>query len=286
MPKYMTGHLPDPPEVVARRAGFHLFKAKRGLGDAPPPLKSENRIHLAVANGGPGILNQADTSSCEGHAHGSGATLRSAIEGKPGPLLSPIAPYTFARMMGRQPGPDGRLPPLADEGTYPSMLLAGMAEWGLCSANDYGDYPASSLTINREPTNLAQLEKCALLKLDGAYFLKSSGDEYVKDLMIALAAGFPCTAAIAASSDAFQEYVGGVLGPLDDAVDHATLWVDYEWDGANLSSLIVYGVNSWGEGWGEADAPGVTGGMYRANRDFVGKYSSSVAVLNLQRLAA
>ena len=45
---YFRGHIPDPPDVVARRKGFHLLKAKRGIGAAPRPL-STNTLESAVA---------------------------------------------------------------------------------------------------------------------------------------------------------------------------------------------------------------------------------------------
>jgi len=286
MPRFKTGHLPDPAEVRRRRAGFHLLKGRKGLGVAPLPLKTNNRQFLPTSRGGPGILDQGQTSSCEGHAHASGITLRFAITGSAIPLVSPVCIYTCARYFARQPTPEGRFLPLTDDGTYPSMVLAGMSEWGVTSATTWGDYPADPVTINNEPT-IEDLESCAEFELEGAYFLQSSGDAFCQDLMTVLAAGYPCSAAIAASSNAFQGYTGGVLGPLDDAVDHASLWIDYEWDGRNYGSLVVYGVNSWGEfQWGEADTTGIRGGMYRCNRDFVSKYSQDCAVLSVLKAAA
>lgn len=283
---YFTGHIPDPPDVVARRKGFHLLKAKRGLGAAPLPLKTNNGAFLAASAGGPGILNQVDTSSCEGHAHGSGITTRFAILGKPIPLVSPKCVYDVARIVSRSPNPDGSIPPLVDEGTEPNLVLAGLGEWGAASAVSWGNYPVSSSTINLEPTPQA-LMLAGDFKLLGAYFLDgSAGDAYLIALMTALAAGYPVTGAIAASSSTFQGYSGGVLPALDADVDHATLWLDYEWDGSNLSSLVVDGVNSWGEVWGAPYAPGVAGGMYQAGRDFLAKYASATAVLDLASTGA
>jgi Papain family cysteine protease len=279
--RFHTGHIPDPPDVVARRKGFHLLKAKRGLGTAALPLQTNNRQWLAKSAGGPGILDQHDTGSCEGHAHASGITLRFAIQQKPIPLVSPVGVYDVARMISRLPNADGSLPPLSDDGTEPGLVMQGLSEWGAVSAATWGDYPASSSTINDEPTP-QEMMLAADFKLAGAYFLTASGDQYLIDLMTALAAGYPVSGAIAASGNAFQGYTGGVLGPLDDDVDHATLWVDYSWDGSNLSSLVVIGANSWGDfQWGESDAPNIAGGMYRANRDFLSKYRSATAVLDL-----
>lgn len=277
-----TGYRPDPHVVVQRRPKFHLLKAGRGLGVSPLPLATNNRAHMAPSVGGPGILQQGNTNACEGHAHASGVTLRYAIQGTPIPLASPICIYQGALMLQRGTNPDGTLPPLRDDGTEPSLIIQAMRQWGIASAAKWGNFPADPATICNEPT-LAQLETAGDFELTGAYFLESSGDQFCTDLMTALAAGYVCTGAIAASGAAFQSYSGGVLPALDNAVDHATLWVDYSWDGSNLSSLVVYGVNSWGEGWGESSAPGIGGGMYRASRDFVAKYSGDCAVLDVSQ---
>jgi len=286
MGKYFTGHIPDPPAVVARRKGFHILKAKRGLGVAPLPLKTNNRAKLLTALGGPGILNQKDTGSCVGHAIASAITLRFALMGKPIPLVSPVGVYDVARMISRSPNADGSLPPLSDDGTEPNLAYSGLAEWGACSAATWGDYPATSATINDEPTP-QDMMLTADFKLSGAYFLDgTAGDQYLRDLMTALAAAYPLSYALAASNNTFQGYTGGVLGPMDDAVDHENYLIDYEWDGSNLSSLIVYGTNSWSEGWGESDVVGIGGGMYRANRQFIAKYSDSTAVVDVSAIGS
>lgn len=77
---FHKGYRSDPEVVRQRRPKFHLLKAARGLGAAPLPLSTNNRQYLLPSAGGPGILNQFQTSSCEGHAHASGITLRFAIE--------------------------------------------------------------------------------------------------------------------------------------------------------------------------------------------------------------
>lgn len=278
-----TGHRPDPEAVRQRRAGFHLLKWRCGIGASALPLSTNNRAFLATAQGGPGMLDQdaeGGTSSCEGHGHASAITLRFAIKQKPIKLVSPDGIYKVARMISRVPNADGTLPPLQDTGTEPSLVIAGIQEWGVCSADTWGYFPVSPATINLEPTP-QQLMADAEFKLNGAYFMQSSGDQFVTDLMTALAAGFPVTSAIAASGSAFQQYTGGVLGALDDGVDHASLWVDFTWNGTDLSSVVFYGVNSWGVGWGESDAPGIAGGMYRFNRDFAAKYAQDACVIDV-----
>lgn len=278
-----TGHKPDPEIVRQRRSKFHMLSAQRGLGAVPWPLSTNNRQFLQVSAGGPGILNQGPTSACEGHAPASGITLSCAIRKKPVPLISPIGLYTMARVLARTPNADGTLPPLTDDGTEPSLVLQAAQQWSILSAASWGNYPANPMTINSEPT-FAELESSGTSAFGGGYFLTSSGDQFCKDVMTAMAAGYVLTGAIAASGATFQNYRGGILPALDDQVDHATLWIDYEWDGTNLSSLVVYGANSWGGepgGWGESDAPGITGGMYRGNRDFLCAYNQDCAVLDV-----
>jgi hypothetical protein len=277
------GYKPDPDVVRQRRPKFPLLKAARGLGVAPLPPSTNNRQFLSVGKGGPGILDQGSTGSCEGHAHASGFTLGAALGGDPVLLRSPIALYTMARILGASPPAGSELPPLEDNGTEPSLVLQAAQLWGAPSAVDWANYPADPATIN-QPPNLGELESAADFKLYGAYFLTSQGEQFCRDLMTALAAKFVCTAAIAASSPAFNSYTGGILSALDADVDHATLWVDYEWDGANLASLVVYGVNSWGVGWGEDDA-GVGGGMYRCNASFLQEYAQDCAVLDVAAIA-
>ena len=257
---YRTGRLADPADVVARRPGVHLHPAIRAMRAAPLPLATNNRVMLDPSRGGPGILDQGQTGSCEGHAHASAVTLYFACLGKAIPLVSPVGLYTGARIVSRQPDADGTLPALSDDGTEPGLIVQAMQTLGACSAATWGDYPADPVTINDEPT-LAKLEAEADFTLDGAYFITSSGDQKVRDLMGCLAAGIPVTDAIPASGPEFQGYTGGVLGALSGPIDHANLIVDYEWDGTNLSSIVLHCVNSWGM-WGEA-------GQYRASRPYL-----------------
>ncbi len=279
---FPTGYRPDPEVVRQRRAKFHHFKAARGLGIASLPLSTSNRQFLAVARGGPGILDQGQTSSCEGHAHASGFTLGMAVRGTPIPLVSPIGLYQMAVIQGLPPAANGELPSsLPDEGTEPSLVIQAAQTWGIASAKTWGKYPADQATIV-VPPDAAELIAASACKLNGAYFMTSERDQYCLDFMTALASKILLTGAIAASSAEFQSYRGGVLGPLDDNVDHATLWIDYEWDGTNLSSLKAWGCNSWGwQQWGTSDVPTIAGGLYQSNRDFLVKYSQETAALDV-----
>lgn len=263
------GHLPDPPDVRARRAGFHILRAKRGL-TAELPL-SVDLSPLVTAAGGPGIFNQGQTGSCEGHAHAGAIGVRFAKLGKPIQTPSPIGIYTLARCIGRQPDANGTLPPLTDDGTEPNLVLRAIQEWGVASIPTWGNFPADPSTINQEPTQ-ADLEKASDFKLLGAYFLQSVGDQKVIDILTALAAGYPVSMALPASGEQFNNYAGGVLGALDGPVDHANYIV-----GLSIPARGAYGqvtlkcVNSWDVTWGE-------GGFYRGDRAFLDQLEDCVAV--------
>ena len=105
---YPRGHIPDHPAVVAARAGIHLHPKYAAIRATPLPLASTNRPTLLPSAGGPGILNQNDTGSCEGHAHASGVTLRLALAGTPLPeVVSPVGLYLGALLVDRTPNADG-----------------------------------------------------------------------------------------------------------------------------------------------------------------------------------
>lgn len=275
-----TGRLPDHPAVVAARPKFHLHPDAARLRSAQLPTSTANRSRLLVANGGPGILNQGQTGSCEGHAHAAATTLFFALRGTPIPLVSPVGWYQGALMLQRQPKSDGTLPYLSDDGTTAWTILQAASLFGVASAQTYGLYPANPATITKEP-ELLQLEAEQAFVLGGAYFINSIGDQRCFDVMACLAAGIPVTMALAASGPDFQGYHGGVLGVTSGPIDHANYFVDYEWDGANLGSLVLHCVNSWGVGWGEPDSlSGASGGTYRANRFFLAQ-AEDLCVMDL-----
>ncbi|MHB8330780.1 MAG: C1 family peptidase [Acidiferrobacteraceae bacterium] len=271
---YCTGHIPDHPAVVARRLGLHHFRGIGAMRTAPLGPTS-NRAKLW------GIWDQHDASGCEGCAHASGVTLRLALAGTPlSEPVSNVGLYLGALLVDRQPNPDGTLPALIDQGTMPSSILTAMGLWGSCGASAWGQQPMSGATMWSDPTTQALIEPTpeklyaeSSFKLGGAYFIQSTGNQKILDIMAALAAGFPVSIAIPASGQDFQGYKGGVLGALSGPVDHANLLVDVlSWDGKDPTTAVFVGVNSWNQAWGEGE-PGnpsnITGGMYRCNSDFI-----------------
>lgn len=265
MTEHGRGHRPDPAEVVARRKGFHLLSARARMSANALPL-SVDLTRYVTGNGGPGILDQGSTSSCEGHAHAGAISVRFAVLGTPIPLPSPIGIYTMARCVGGRPGAA-----LVDDGTEPSLAIAAIQEWGVASAETWGNYPADPGTINAAPS-LAELEVASDFMLRGGYFLQSSGDQKVRDIMTALAAGYPVVMALPASGAGFNGYASGILGALDGPVDHANYVVGYEVKSlGDYSSVVVKCVNSWGMLWGMQ-------GMYKGNRAFVDQLADCCAL--------
>jgi hypothetical protein len=304
------GHIPDDPAVVKNRVGLHWHPKIgewRNAAAAGLPMGSNNRAKLAASSGGPGILDQTNSSTCEGHGHASAISLDYAVAGTPIDLPSPLALYYGAQLLSGALNPNGTLPPLFDQGTTPDMILKALQVFGFSSASTWGQYPANSSTLLTNPSDPnspmvpvkpEQLHGASPLKLTGAYFITSSGNQKVLDILTVLAAGKTITDAIPASGQQFQGYSGGVLGALDGPIDHCNLIADFGWlgsadqwttyqaalksgDSATVSSLdqylLVYGVNSWGLQWGEGDAPEITGGMYRGNRAFIDQVDSPCA---------
>lgn len=294
MTLHRTGHIPDHPVTVAKRIGLSMFRGYSAMRAATLPLATKNRAQLKW------LLNQQDTSSCEGHAHASGISLRLALAGTPlSEVVSPVGLYYGALMVDRVPNADGTLPDLFDSGTMPSSILSAMQTWGSTGASVWGQYPASSTTMYQDPSNPQsplvlphpeQLFAESSFRLNGAYFVQSTGLQKVIDILTALAAGYPVSDAIPASGDSFQSYEGGVLtaAQMTGPVDHANLIVDYAWTGTQdqMTSwlggasgldqyLVGYGVNSWGGvgcpfggTWGAVDPLNSLGGQYKFERTF------------------
>ena len=315
---YKTGHIPDHPEVVKRRAGLHLhsaFGAMMALASALP-MSTNNRAKLSVAQGGPGILDQHDTGSCEGHAHASGGTLILALQGKSQGLIDPVALYLGALLFDQTLNPDGTLSTVTDAGTMPSSILQAWQTFGAQLVKQ-GDpqYPASSTTLYKNPSDpnsaliLPTPEKLyasSPYRFKGAYFITAGGTQRTLQALTSLASAKVITDAIPASGSEFQGYTGGVLGALSGPTDHANLIVDYVWTGstadwttfvtaliqnnttqaASLAKFLLFiCVNSWSERWGQSDTvAGVSGGTYQGDINYFNQ-AEDLGVLDLSEAA-
>lgn len=305
------GHIPDHPEVVKRRAGLHLhpeFAIMMARASALP-MATTNRAKLDPSLGGPGVLDQHDTGSCEGHAHASAATLFLANEGKSPGLISPTALYLGALLVDSSVQSDGTLSPITDTGTMPSSILSAWQIFGARLAASDPQYPAQSSTLYTTPgdqNSTLILPKPETLYADesyrftGAYFITTSGPAALLQALSVFASGRTLTDAIPASGPEFQGYTGGILGALSGPTDHANHILDHEWTGsaadwatfttglgqgtmdATLASqLLFHCVNSWGT-WGEGDAVSTIGyGQYRANTDYFAQ-AQSLCVVDLE----
>jgi hypothetical protein len=305
---YPRGHIDDHPAVVARRLGLHLFHGIGAMRASSLSRATTNRAKLW------GLWNQFDSSGCEGCDHSSGITLRLAVAGTPlSEPVSNVGLYLGALTVDRVPNADGTLPPLLDSGTMPSSILTAASTWGSVGASVWGQQPMSSGTLYQKPSDsnspliAPPPEKFfaeSNFKLNGAYFVQSTGLQKVLDILVALTAGFPVSIAIPASGQDFQGYSGGVIGATTGPVDHANLIVDYTWTGtqdqftawqggaSGLDGYLVgHGVNSWGgvgckDGgtWGEVDSVNGLGGQYRFNRSFFDQAQDS-CILDIKKAA-
>jgi hypothetical protein len=323
---YRTGHIADHPAVVARRTGLHLhpkFGAIMARASSLP-MATTNRAKLSTSQGGPGILNQGQTGSCEGHAHASGATLLLANQGKSQGLISPVALYLGALLIDRTVS-DGALSTVTDAGTMPSSIISAWQTFGARLAASDPQYPANPATLYEQPSNtnsplilpsLETLYADSPYRFGGAYFLTgaSTSPAYLLSALATLASGYTLTDAIPASGSEFQNYTGGVIGALSGPIDHANLLVDTQWTGsapdwatfcsaltsgdastvtrlamatsaAGIPNLIFWGVNSWSTAWGTGDPVStMSGGLYMANLDYFTQ-AQDLLVLDLSAAA-
>ena len=314
---FFRGHIPDHPAVISKRRGLHLYSAFSAIMAlvASLPMLTTNRANLSAAKGGPGVLNQGPTGSCEGHGHASACTLRLANTGQSKGLISPVALYLGALMCDSSVQPDGALSPVTDAGTMPSSILQAWQTFGARLAANDPQYPADPATLYKDPSN----QNSALIlpapetlyadspyRYNGAYFITAQGTAALLQALSVLASGRTLTDAIPASGSEFQGYTGGVLGALSGETDHANHILDYEWTGSNADwlafitalsqgdvttstrlgvNLLFHCVNSWGLQWGEGDAVStVSGGQYRANTDYFYQ-AESLCVVDIQLAA-
>jgi len=202
------------------------------------------------------IWNQLQTSSCVGWAFAQAVQLRCAVAGTPIPMPSPEAIYVAGRAEERKlAGLTPAQSPLQDNGTQPSLAVAGMGEIGIPSMTAWPFDPA---TINDEP-NLEELEVASAFKLTGIARVQSTDSQRLADIRQAISSGYPV--AIGTQVDqAFEDYNGKGLiqAPDPNALlgGHMMHLVGYRADGA------FRGVNQWGTSWGDS-------GLYWASPEWV-----------------
>lgn len=202
-------------------------------------------------------MNQVSTSSCTGHAEVLALTARLVKLGRPPPYrLSPVSAYKFGLMIDREPGEDGLLPPLKDEGAVPDEVTRGTLELGIAS---YDMCPTDPATVTNEPT-LLEFESATVFPVRGIYGVNATGTERTRQLKLGLDNGRPFKLA-AYIDGTFEDWRGGEPCPapqMDRIVGaHALTLLDYNlWDNGRQTEWLLG--NSWGTDAGE-------GGFWRVS---------------------
>lgn len=260
---FRTGFKEDPAGHV--RAAFHKVAVALGLVAA-------NVFSASLETSMPAdAFDQGDTGSCTGHGVSGAIVTAFAATGTPLSFTpSPEDLYKGGREMTRGRGPDGRLPPLVDEGASPSAVVA--------FANTFGVRPmrrlpgrnsdADPATIN-EDQNLAELKKDAETIVVGDYAIFGSREEVQAQIRQAITNGIPVCVAVPGGSAAWQGYKAGqVLGATGAPNDHYVFIYGYE---QQVDGTYVYLIrNSW-NGWGDR-------GNARASEAAVSEFTNIIAM--------
>jgi hypothetical protein len=196
----------------------------------------------------PAVMDQGQTGSCTGHSPASALYTAFNVIGQPLPWVpSPAGIYRVGRAIDRP----NTSTPLTDDGAEPNQVFRSINEFGVhpiqapTSDGRYSD--ADPATINDEPS-LGELEADAVTCIVGDYGITSTGTQRVDDVCSAIANKHPVTVAIAGGSNTFQAYSGGVLGPIEETLDHY-VWL-YGYETVANGSRVFHGRNSWGRDWG------------------------------------
>lgn len=231
--KYGKGHFFDTEEtkvkVTPTRA---LFGASSGIPAA----------YSLEQHSGP-VQDQGQYSSCTGWSTAQAIQLRMSVINQPIELPSWIALYTTARALDRQQRGMNVSTALVDQGTYPSLVFEGASD----GVPTISQWPFKG--INDEP-DLLELEYASAFKLLSYYRIDSIGPQKVRDVMQAIASGYPVVIGTQVDQ-AFEDYDGDpskpIAAPDPDKLlgGHGLHLLGYREDGA------IRGKNQWGAGWGD-----------------------------------
>lgn len=232
------GWKPDTgPLIVATPAATALYRAERyGAMRVALPKSSYDLVDKCV------IRDQEDTSACVGFAITGAAHTRLRYLGFDPVLFSPLASYAI----GRQKEGIYKGKPLPDEGSYPSLVVAGASEFGLCPEKAWpfdGDHKSR---VTQE-VNVDTFQKASQFRLSNYARISVSGDERLRLCMHAIAHGHPVPLGMMVGP-AFMNF-----GPGRDPIGveynilggHMTYLCGYEDDGK-----VLIGCNSYGKGYG------------------------------------
>jgi hypothetical protein len=217
------------------------------------PIPSEYSMEdLVTGTGGLGVDNQQTMSACVGYALANGLDLHLRANKIVAPRASPLAVYTYARVVQAQD--DGKSvveEPLVDVGCQPTDAARGMARWGVASRDVWPPDPAR---VNALPSLQEDLAASAF-RVQGWHRIFSTGPQRLAEIRLAISTN--CPVAIGVQIDqAFENYSGsGAVQPSNLAQllgGHMLLLVGYQRDGT------LRGLNWWTKNWGD-------GGLFTAN---------------------
>lgn len=246
------GYVPDAHDVTKDPRTSERF----GASSFMPCPSAYSMRQLVLGPDGIGIDDQDPTSSCVGFTLAEGIDLHARANGISLPRRSAVAVYTFGRLeANRELGLTIAEAPLKDEGCMPTLAARGMMREGVPSM---AQWPFDPAHINDLPT-LLEAEQASAVRVKGWHRILSTGPQRLADMRVAISHN--CGVLVGAAIDeAFEEYKGGILKPVDPEKivgRHATLFMGYD----NGESSFE-GLNHWGPNWGED-------GLFRVDNDWL-----------------
>ena len=215
----------------------------------------------------PPVMDQRDTSECEGHGWSGAVYERCGAMG--GPLAfvpSPEFLYKCALALERAAFPDGPREPLGDDGTDSPAILRALESYGVkpMHPNAGQDSDASALTVTSEPslTDLLEADKTRFV---GGHAIYGSPAECTSAARRAIGVGrMPLIIEAFVDSRFMRATAGDVLGPCDRTDPrggwHCMRVTAYRTRADGSTEFLL--TNSWGIFWGD-------GGRLWVTSDFV-----------------
>lgn len=248
-----------------RRTGFALAGPLPLVAQHPRlAVVAEPPAAATLVGHAPAVMDQGQTSGCEGHGWAVGITTHCAAIGDPlGFVASPASIYTPARCVERATFPTGPAEPLGDNGTDSPAVIEALGSYGVRSiAAPTPDGRYSDITpenVNAEP-RLDELEAADHTRLVGAYALPADQAGRIAAIRACIAAGVPVI--IETFVDSAYEALGpGVVVDHCDPTDrngggHCQVILAYRTTAAGATECLVR--NSWGIGWADEGAAWAT----------------------------
>lgn len=228
----------------------HLLGASLG---EPPEASLEGYISE--------VWDQHETGSCTGHAFGRAAQLRLlAIASEAGITLNvPKPSVTAIYQAGVAADRSSPNAPLQDDGAAPSQVVRGMATQGVPPDSAwppggfeaaYAADPVNHKFVTEEP-DLFELEKASTFVLQGFYRIEDGSDQTTKDVVQALASGYPVAVGVEVDQ-AFEDQNGTRVCPPcgpNPLGGHMLCVVGYRTNAQGGKEFRV--CNSWGPNWAD-----------------------------------